>query len=190
MPEWDINIKKARNIPEVSLAGNDCVTGEEQCVEYSFHDKKVAIPEKHHIIYSDILSGDKDFKDKFKEFLRAENDLGRGFKIVKDFILLFTPKWVNIGYKTVDEFIIKQIGEDMPTTKNKKTLFSRQILIFGAIFIVAILQQFGMDFGLELSPDANWVAAGSAVLGIVLRLITGRPVELGTMLGISDTGDQ
>lgn len=189
MPDWEVNIKKARDIPEVTLSGKDCVTSEEKCVEYTFHDKKVAIPEKHHIMYSDIFSKEKDFKDRLRAFLLAENDLGRGFKIIKDFILLFTPKWVNIGYKTVDEFIIKQIGEDMSTTNEKKTLFSRQILIFGAIFIVAILQQFGMDFGLELSPDANWVAAGSAVLGIILRIVTGRPVKLGTMLGVSDTGD-
>jgi len=166
--------------------------------EYELENMKVEIPNELRTAWEIALGlehGEKpsprfSLWDRFKNFLAAKNMAGKIARPVKDALLLFAPKWLSVGYDTVDDFILNKIKNDMPTLNDKKTLFSRQILIFGAIFIIALLQQFGLDLGLMLSPEANWVGMGAGVLGIFLRLITGRPVKLGSALGIADIEDK
>lgn len=166
--------------------------------EYKLNNVKVVISNELRTAWEIALGlehGEKPSPEftlwqRFKNFLAAKNMAGKLARPVKDALLLLAPKWLSVGYDTVDDFILNKIKNDMPTTNDKKTLFSRQILIFGAIFIVALLQQFGLDLGLALSPEASWVGMGAGVLGIILRLLTGRPVKLGSALGIADTGDK
>lgn len=63
--------------------------------------------------------------------------------------------------------------------ETKKSVFtSRTIWTFFILFVVAILNQFDIT-GLELSPDANWVAIVMSVIGMGWRLVTGKEITWG-----------
>lgn len=184
MPDWDVDIKEYKDLPEHSMTVSKDPIGSDTFLEYSFEGKKVSISEKHHMMYQEALNPKKTWGDRIRNFFKAENDLGRGFKVVKDFALLFAPKWVNVGYDTVDEFVIQNIFKDMSNEESKSASKSSTVITFGLLFLVGLLMQLGFipPEMVELSPDAQWVATASGAIGVILRVITDKPVKLGKSL--------
>lgn len=83
------------------------------------------------------------------------------------------------------------IGDTLKTkTMEKPKSKSKTIIIFGLLFLAGLLQQFGVDLGLELSPDAEWVMVGSGFVGIILRLVTKEPVQMGEVLKLVTRQDK
>lgn len=57
----------------------------------------------------------------------------------------------------------------------------RTVITFGLLFIVGLLQVLGVDLGLLLSPDAQWITIVIGFIGTILELITGQPIDIRLM---------
>lgn len=181
---WDIQVEDIpeAEVPHLKVSGENLGSRK---FEYTFEDKKVTIPQEMHDQYKAVMNPGIPFRVRWRNFITAENKLGRGAKKLKDFALLFAPKWVRVGYNTVGEFIVNEIESDMPNTEeSKSTGKSSTVITFGLLFLAGLFMQLGWlpaDM-VELSPDAAWVATASGAVGVILRLITDKPVKLGKSL--------
>lgn len=150
---------------------------------FVLQNRKAFVPKEQQRDYEKVFESKTTLGQRLRSFLKAENDLGRGAKVVKDFALLFAPKWLSVGYNTADDFIfnriLKTMEEDKKNTKHVGK--SKTMITFGLLFIMGLLMQTGLlppDF-VELSPDAEWVATASGAVGMILRLITNTGVDFG-----------
>lgn len=142
---------------------------------YEWDDARVELDKETERTYLKALNRGKPFAYRIRQFLTASNKAGRQAKVLKDFALMFFP-WGD-KVETLTELVAHQIKRTMPDTPKKKTE-SKTIIVYSLLLIVSILYHFGIDLGLEVSPDAAWVASATSVIGILLRLVTSKPVEL------------
>lgn len=170
---WDVDIERIKEIPNVNVSE----TPDE--VEIDLDDKKIKLSKETLKAYEQALDPKLPFSYRFKRFLTAQNQAGRIGKTIKDFALIFLP----FGNKVSDlsHLITNQIKSTMPESAKPKSK-SKTIIVFGLLFFVGLAQQLGLDLGLELSPDAQWVLIGSGIVGTILRLVTNKPVQLGKVL--------
>lgn len=131
--------------------------------------------------YKEALDSSQPFLRRVAAFFSATNKAGRRAKTIKDFLLIFLPYGKQVGNITelITELIIKPMAKtNTAPEKPKPGAQSKTIIVFALLLIVSVLQHFGIDLGLELSPDAAWLGTAAGIIGIVLRLVTGKPVDL------------
>lgn len=180
----DTTIERIKELPE----GITFLRGETSSL-YIYSDiKKIeqtAVMKEHHRQYKKIFEKEGSFLDRLKGFFSLSKEKLRGLRSLLDFLILFLPRPIVMGYRTIDDFIFKRLTSIMTKTKEtKETRKSSTVIIFGLLFLAGILEISGIlppDL-LDLSPDAEWVTTISGGLGVVLRLITNQPVKLGSTL--------
>src|SRR5699024_4067291 len=125
------------------------------------------------------------FWDKLKLTWQGKTKVGRIAGTALDISEFFAPSW---AVKTRD---LIQSKTNIDTMKTKPKHKSKQIIIFGLLFVVGLLQAvFNVDLGVELTPDAEWVLIGASAVGIILRLVTKQPVNWGKFLQLITRKDK
>lgn len=141
--------------------------------------KKVTIPKEQMEAFEDALDPDLAFSTRIKRLIAGKTKTSKYIGTGLDILIALTPfrKPANRLRSLVKREIKDTMAQEKPKYKSK-TLWT-----FGLLFVVGLLQQVaGVDLGLELSPDAQWVGIALAALGFVFRLISGKPVKVGKLL--------
>lgn len=140
---------------------------------YDFSKKKIILDSRTKADYEKAINPNVPFGVRVRRFLYANKNNKFG-SLFKDLVLIFLPFGRKVD--SVTDLIVNQIKRTMPQ-ETKKYSRSKSIVTFGLLFIVGLLGTLNiLPQDIPLSPDAYWVSVASGVVGVILRLITGKPI--------------
>jgi hypothetical protein len=121
-------------------------------------------------LYEIALNRDKPFRERVFAFIQAENRAGRKAKIVKDFILMFTPYGNRISAFSdfIRDSVLPQqhinmsMEEDMKVIDWLKDRLGEKSTTAGIIIIVGVLAYFGIHLDIVVIEEV----LGAIIQGI------------------------